>query len=57
MTGPVRVHEIARLVEKLVRVCAEVVALRLDQIRWQCLGSVAVEEGQRCAEAWQRYSQ
>ena len=46
--GPVGVEELAaRLVGPLVRVGAEVVALRLDQVRRQRRAAVAVEEGER----------
>src|ERR1035438_4934554 len=49
--GPVGVEELAaRLVDALVGVRAEVVALRLQQVRRQPRAAIAVEEGQRCHE-------
>ena len=51
MSGPVGVEELAaRLVDALVGVRAEEVALRLQQIRGQPRGAVAVVEGQRGGE-------
>ena len=51
MAGPVGVEELAaRLVDALVGVRAEVVALRLQQIGGQPCGAVAVKEGQSGGE-------
>ena len=44
VSGPVGVHEIARLGEKLVGVRAEVVALGLNEIGRQSFASIAVIE-------------
>jgi len=45
--GPVGVDEFASwLVDALVGVCAEVVALGLEQVGGETLGTVAVKEGQ-----------
>ena len=44
MAGPVGVEELtARRVQALIGMCAKVVALRLQQIRGQTVGGVAVE--------------
>ena len=49
--GPVGVEKLAaRLVNALVGVRAKIIALRLQQIRWQVRTAVAVEKGQRGAE-------
>src|SRR5688572_13392058 len=54
-TRPVRVEELAAcLVGALVGMCAEVVALCLQQIRRQLCGSITVEIGERRAQARQR---
>ena len=51
VAGPVGVEELAaRLVDALVGVGAEVVALGLEQVGGQALGAVAVVEGERGGE-------
>src|SRR6266481_158889 len=44
--------ENSRLVDALVGVCAKEVALRLQQIRRQTRGTIAIEVGQGSAEGW-----
>ena len=58
VTRPVGVEGlVARLIHALVRVCAKVVALRLNQIRRQPSAANAVEEGQRRGESGHRYAE
>src|SRR5437870_2095947 len=48
---PISVED-PRLVDALVSMGAEEVALRLQQIRWQTRGTITVEVGQGSAEGW-----
>src|ERR1019366_4948955 len=57
LAGPVGVEELAaRLVDALVGVRAEVVALRLQEVGGQAFAAESVEEGKRSGERGHRYS-